>query len=219
MAEGSGLPTSFLSVVLLPLAGNAVEHITAVMVAMKNKMDLALAIAIGSSIQIAIFVLPTCVIFAWSIGNPFSLHLDDLGVCHACELPAVEPAIVDPAVHLLWRSLYPMLSRLGDLYHQRCCLNVRVSSTGTWLSRGAVKMSSATHVTYSRSCEYVELAAVCHIPEFEICLVNTALHWHKSRVIKSDCFGWRLPDVGPVSLAGMLSACVCSPVPQGMAMS
>eukprot|EP00892_Ulva_mutabilis_P007795 jgi/Ulvmu1/5388/UM022_0183.1 len=79
MAEGSGLPTSFLSVVLLPLAGNAVEHITAVMVAMKNKMDLALAIAIGSSIQIAIFVLPTCVIFAWSIGNPFSLHLDDLG--------------------------------------------------------------------------------------------------------------------------------------------
>lgn len=79
MAEGSGLPTSFLSIVLLPLAGNAVEHITAVMVAIKNKMDLALAIAIGSSIQIAIFVLPTCVVFAWSIGNKFSLHLDDLG--------------------------------------------------------------------------------------------------------------------------------------------
>lgn len=79
MAKGSGLPTSFLSIVLLPLAGNAVEHITAVMVAMKNKMDLALAIAIGSSIQIAIFVLPTCVVFAWSMGNKFSLHLDDLG--------------------------------------------------------------------------------------------------------------------------------------------
>lgn len=79
MAEGSGLSTQFLSLVLLPLAGNAVEHITAVMVAIKNKMDLALAIAIGSSIQIAIFVLPTCVLFAWSIDNPFSLQLDPLG--------------------------------------------------------------------------------------------------------------------------------------------
>ena len=59
MAEGSGLSAKFLSLVLLPLAGNAVEHITAVMVAIKNKMDLALAFAIGSSIQIAIFVLPT----------------------------------------------------------------------------------------------------------------------------------------------------------------
>jgi Ca2+:H+ antiporter len=79
MADGSGLSTNFLSLVLLPLAGNAVEHITAVMVAIKNKMDLALAIAIGSSIQIAIFVLPTCVLFAWSIGNRFSLQLDALG--------------------------------------------------------------------------------------------------------------------------------------------
>jgi Ca2+:H+ antiporter len=79
MAENSGMPASFLSVVLLPLAGNAVEHITAVMVAIKNKMDLALAIAIGSSIQIAIFVLPVCVVFSWIIGNPFTLHLDALG--------------------------------------------------------------------------------------------------------------------------------------------
>ena len=79
MAKSSGLTTNFLSIVLLPLAGNAVEHITAVMVAMKNKMDLSLGIAIGSSIQIALFVLPTCVLFSWAIGNNFTLQLDGLG--------------------------------------------------------------------------------------------------------------------------------------------
>jgi Ca2+:H+ antiporter len=42
---------------VLPIAGNACEHITAVMVAMKNKMDLALGVAVGSSIQIAIFAM------------------------------------------------------------------------------------------------------------------------------------------------------------------
>jgi hypothetical protein len=80
MAKSSGLTTNFLSIVLLPLAGNAVEHITAVMVAMKNKMDLALGIAIGSSIQIALFVLPTCVLFSWGTGGNFTLELDGLGM-------------------------------------------------------------------------------------------------------------------------------------------
>jgi Ca2+:H+ antiporter len=87
MAKTSGLTTEFLSIVLLPLAGNAVEHITAVMVAMKNKMDLSLGIAIGSSLQIALFVLPTCVLFSWAIHNPFTLQLDALGA---------------PLVHLNW---------------------------------------------------------------------------------------------------------------------
>lgn len=79
MAETSGLTTNFLSIVLLPIAGNAVEHITAVMVAIRNKMDLALGIAIGSSIQIAIFVLPACVLSAWAMHNPFTLRLNGLG--------------------------------------------------------------------------------------------------------------------------------------------
>jgi calcium/proton exchanger cax len=82
MAKTSGLTTEFLSVVLLPLAGNAVEHITAVMVALKNKMDLALGIAIGSSLQIALFVLPTCVLASWGMGNDFSLNIDGMGAHH-----------------------------------------------------------------------------------------------------------------------------------------
>ena len=51
-----GMPTLFIGVILLPFFGNAAEHFTAVIVAGKDKMDLSLAIAIGSSVQIAVFV-------------------------------------------------------------------------------------------------------------------------------------------------------------------
>lgn len=53
----TGLSQAFLGIIVLPIAGNACEHITAVVVAMKNKMDLALGVAVGSSIQIAIFAM------------------------------------------------------------------------------------------------------------------------------------------------------------------
>lgn len=51
----------FVGVILIPVIGNAAEHLTAVTVAMKNKMDLSLGIAIGSSTQIALFVAPALV--------------------------------------------------------------------------------------------------------------------------------------------------------------
>mmetsp|Transcript_6219 Transcript_6219/g.12280 ORF Transcript_6219/g.12280 Transcript_6219/m.12280 type:complete len:393 (+) Transcript_6219:294-1472(+) len=57
-----GLNTTFVSLVLLPLVGNAAEHFSAVSVAMKDKMDLSIGIAVGSSIQIAIFVAPFLVV-------------------------------------------------------------------------------------------------------------------------------------------------------------
>jgi Ca2+/Na+ antiporter len=53
----TGLSQPFLGIIVLPIAGNACEHITAVVVAMRNKMDLALGVAVGSSIQIAIFAM------------------------------------------------------------------------------------------------------------------------------------------------------------------
>jgi Ca2+:H+ antiporter len=49
------------------------EHVTAVAVAYKNKMDLAIGVAIGSSMQIALFVTPFLVILGWIIGQPMSL--------------------------------------------------------------------------------------------------------------------------------------------------
>ena len=51
----------FVGVIVVAIIGNAAEHSTAILVAMKNRMDLALSIAIGSSIQIALFVAPVLV--------------------------------------------------------------------------------------------------------------------------------------------------------------
>jgi len=73
-AEEYHLPTLFIGVILVPLFGNAAEHFTAVTVAGKNKMDLSVGIAIGSSIQIALFVSPIMVIFGWMLGVPMTLQ-------------------------------------------------------------------------------------------------------------------------------------------------
>jgi len=51
-SKDTGVSTAFLSFIVLPIAGNACEHITAVVVAAKDKMDLSLGIAIGSSLQV-----------------------------------------------------------------------------------------------------------------------------------------------------------------------
>jgi Ca2+:H+ antiporter len=60
-----GLTEVFVGVVVVAVVGNAAEHSTAVLVAMKNQMDLALNIAIGSSIQIALFVAPVLVFVSY----------------------------------------------------------------------------------------------------------------------------------------------------------
>lgn len=51
-SKDTGVSAAFLSFIVLPIAGNACEHITAVVVAAKDKMDLSLGIAIGSSLQV-----------------------------------------------------------------------------------------------------------------------------------------------------------------------
>ena len=66
VSEKSGLSEAFLGLIILPIAGNACEHITAVLVAYKNKMNLAIGVALGSSIQIAIFVLPVLVLIGYA---------------------------------------------------------------------------------------------------------------------------------------------------------
>lgn len=70
------LSRSFLGFIVLPIAGNACEHITAVFVAAKNKMDLSLGVAIGSSVQIGLFAIPFVTIVGWILGHPFSLGFD-----------------------------------------------------------------------------------------------------------------------------------------------
>lgn len=60
----------------MPIVGNAAEHVTAIVVALKDKMDLALGVAIGSSMQIALLVTPFLVILGWIIHQPMTLHFE-----------------------------------------------------------------------------------------------------------------------------------------------
>lgn len=76
MVESTGISEAFIGLIILPIVGNAAEHVTAVLVATKNKMDLAIGVAVGSSIQIAIFVTPFIVILGWIMSKNMSLYFN-----------------------------------------------------------------------------------------------------------------------------------------------
>jgi Ca2+:H+ antiporter len=86
--EELGLSALFTGVIFLPIIGNAAEHATAVTVAMKNKMDLSVSVAVGSSLQIALFVAPVLVIAGWFLGQPMDLNFNPF------ELVAVAVAVL-----------------------------------------------------------------------------------------------------------------------------
>ena len=68
-AAAWGMNQVFIGVVVIAVVGNAAEHSTAVMMAMRNKMDLAIRIAVGSSLQVALFVAPVLVFASLAMGN------------------------------------------------------------------------------------------------------------------------------------------------------
>jgi Ca2+:H+ antiporter len=73
-AEGIGLSEFFIGVIVVAIVGNAAEHWVAVLVARKDKMDLAVNIAIGSSAQIALFAAPVLVVCSFFLGpHPMAL--------------------------------------------------------------------------------------------------------------------------------------------------
>ncbi|KAK6513151.1 hypothetical protein TWF506_009316 [Arthrobotrys conoides] len=72
----TGISEAFVGLILLPIVGNAAEHVTAVTVAAKNKMDLAIGVAVGSSIQIALFVTPLVVLLGWILDKDMGLYFN-----------------------------------------------------------------------------------------------------------------------------------------------
>ena len=74
-SEGIGLSPFFVSLIIVAVVGNAAEHWVAVYFAARDKMDIAIAIAIGSSAQIALFVMPVLVLLSFVLG-PFPLSLE-----------------------------------------------------------------------------------------------------------------------------------------------
>ena len=76
IVEEAHISKTFIGLILIPIVGNAAEHVTAVIVAWKNKMDLAIGVAIGSSLQIALFVTPFLVILGWIMNRDMTLHFE-----------------------------------------------------------------------------------------------------------------------------------------------
>ena len=74
-ATSSGMSNVFLSAIVIPIIGNAAEHASAVIFGLKNKLDLSLAIAVGSATQIAAFLIPLIVIIGWIMNVPMSWDL------------------------------------------------------------------------------------------------------------------------------------------------
>ncbi|KAK4690483.1 Ca2+:H+ antiporter, partial [Lecanoromycetidae sp. Uapishka_2] len=74
LVSNTSVSEAFVGLIILPIVGNAAEHVTAVTVASKNKMDLAIGVAVGSSIQIALFVTPVIVLLGWILNKDMSLY-------------------------------------------------------------------------------------------------------------------------------------------------
>jgi Ca2+:H+ antiporter len=69
-----GLSKTFIGLILVPVIGNAAEHLSAVTMAVKNKVDTALEIAVGSSTQVALFVAPVLVFISLAVGKPMNFY-------------------------------------------------------------------------------------------------------------------------------------------------
>jgi Ca2+:H+ antiporter len=75
-----GVSELFLGVIVIAIIGNAAEHATAMVMARRDRMELAVSISVGSSIQIALLVAPLLVFAAWFMGKPMSLVFSPLEI-------------------------------------------------------------------------------------------------------------------------------------------
>ncbi|KAG1363236.1 vacuolar cation/proton exchanger 1a [Cocos nucifera] len=72
-SESWGISVRFISIILLPIVGNAAEHAGAIIFAFKNKLDITLGVSLGSATQVSMFVVPLSVITAWIMGIQMDL--------------------------------------------------------------------------------------------------------------------------------------------------
>ena len=84
VVKSLGISEFFLGIVIIPLVGNAAEHLVGVQVAWKNKMELSLAISLGSSLQVALFVAPLLVFISLAMGNPLTLVFNPFELIALC---------------------------------------------------------------------------------------------------------------------------------------
>ncbi|GAA6001165.1 hypothetical protein JCM10207_007440 [Rhodosporidiobolus poonsookiae] len=76
-AQDYSIPKAFIGLILLPIVGNAAEHVTSVWMAAKGKMELTIGVAVGSSIQIAVGLIPILVLVGWIINQDLTLFFEN----------------------------------------------------------------------------------------------------------------------------------------------
>ncbi|KAH8752247.1 Sodium/calcium exchanger protein-domain-containing protein [Diaporthe sp. PMI_573] len=76
LVETGAFSKNFIGLILIPIIGNAAEHLTACVVAIKDQMDLAMGVAVGSSVQIALLVTPFLVLLGWAIDKPMDFQFE-----------------------------------------------------------------------------------------------------------------------------------------------
>jgi Ca2+:H+ antiporter len=95
--ERIGLSQIFVGLIVVPIIGNAAEHSSAVLMAMRNRMDLAVSIAVGSSTQVALLIAPLLVFVGLVVGQPMDLAFSPFEVVSVALAVAVATAVVRDA--------------------------------------------------------------------------------------------------------------------------
>ncbi|XWS52995.1 hypothetical protein CRYUN_Cryun11dG0120000 [Craigia yunnanensis] len=101
-SESWGISISFISIILIPIVGNAAEHAGAIIFAFKNKLDISLGVALGSATQISMFAVPLCVIVGWIMGIQMDLDFSLLETgCLALTILVVAFTLQDGTSHYM----------------------------------------------------------------------------------------------------------------------
>lgn len=101
-SDSWGISVSFISLILLPIVGNAAEHAGSIIFALKNKLDISLGVALGSASQISMFVVPLCVIMGWIIGVDMDLDFSILETgCLALSIILIAFTLQDGTSHYM----------------------------------------------------------------------------------------------------------------------
>jgi Ca2+:H+ antiporter len=95
--ERIGLSQIFVGLIVVPIIGNAAEHSSAVLMAMRNRMDLAVSIAVGSSAQVALLIAPLLVFVGLVVGQPMDLAFSTFEVASVALAVAVATSVVRDA--------------------------------------------------------------------------------------------------------------------------
>lgn len=164
ITESGTVSRTFVGLILLPIVGNAAEHATAVTVACKDKMDLAIGVAVGSSMQIALLVIPFVVVLGWIMGNEdMNLAFDgfQIAVLFVAVLLvnyliqdgkshwSVASKVLSSSVHLL--SLIQARRRSSpDPIHDYCDCGMVCSSSSSDFTDSANTPRGFTHQTTQR---------------------------------------------------------------------